>query len=290
MPDANLPQSPANSPPVSSDLLSKTLPSLPPTNSKPTGESRPAALKVIATLLLVMGVGAGIMLVMQKQSIFKKASEDYCRGYTNDVHCNVRITQADLSACQAKLPPGKKAAIYVTYYTCPISQVPSGGCNSNGAIKSWNARSGDKFGFVDSYCGVQQIDLGCTDTERSNTYGTVGYLVTLKPCGNPEPTATPAPNVVCNKVTLAKLSRNGTEISSPNINDIRVGDVVTFRAYVTTQSGQPTTVAFRVSKGGTAQSSINRPIFRDREQYVADLEINIDQPVNYDVSVVQNGK
>ncbi len=159
----------------------------------PTPKRRALIPTILGLILLVVGVGAGLLLVQQQQ-IFKQKAAELCNSGTNGT-LTCSQSSCDSKLTQSEKDQGYTAQCYSVTQTCS-SYVP-GGCYDNPnytALSDGNSPA--PLSCDNAICGVTQIDVGCRILKPSGEgsaivrlAGTTGYEWAGRDCS----TATTAP-------------------------------------------------------------------------------------------------
>lgn len=128
---------------------------------------------------------------------------------------------------------------------------------------------------VDGECNAS-IGLTCQDPGGGNPKICWGDT-----CNPATPTPTPTPpggSAQCQQAVVQKIVRGGQEVPNPTKDDIRLGDVVTFRG---TATQAVSVVQFNINEAGTSRT---QDVPTGGQTY-ADLQLTISKAGNYTVTV-----
>ena len=169
-------------------------------------------------------------------------------------------------------------ATVVNLYQCPgkTENDPewTTACNTN--VQSL---LGQSVCFSSTFCGVQQIDIHGPNwtTDRLKVLSGVDCVT---PSPSPSPSASPVTSFQCQQV---KVFRGGVEIQT---SDIKLGDTIVFRGFASSTAATAPKLRFTLTKGGVAQTPVDKDTTLVGALYQADYQITVDQATSYSATAV----
>lgn len=136
----------------------------------------------------------------------------------------------------------------------------------------WNCVNGNTYDVRCTQRGPGEICATSTPTPTPTP------TPVSEPTPTPAPTPTPVGESACYQV---KIFKEGVEITA---SDIRLGDVVTFRGFASATNTTVAKIRFVITKGGTAQTPVDKDATLVGNLYQADYEVTIDTATSYSVT------
>ncbi|MDO8487727.1 MAG: hypothetical protein Q7S31_00235 [bacterium] len=133
------------------------------------------------------------------------------------------------------------------------------------------------FSLTNSVCGFYQFDHGLL-INGSNVFWT-GSEIKFFPCAT---TPSPSPSPLASVCQEVRVFKGGVEIAT---SDIKLNDTIVFRGFASATGTAPK-LRFTLTKGGVAQTPVEKNTTLVGGLYQADYQITADEATSYSVTSV----